>query len=171
MDRPPRPRNEPIFTRQLGLRCMLVGSVMALGAIAIFLDEYYGAIVMPHQPEPALRKAQTLVATTVVLFQIFYLLQCRSLRTSVFKMSPWSNPAIYYGIGLTLVLQLAFVHTPVMNALFHSAPIAFRDWLACAAVAASILPIMALEKSLFEKRIWRKAAEAAHRSSMPGRRR
>jgi magnesium-transporting ATPase (P-type) len=163
MERPPRPRSEPIFTRQLGLRCFLVGGVMATGAIALFLDEYYGEIVMPHgSPEPLLRKAQTLVATTVVLFQMFYLLQCRSLRTSVFKMSPWSNPAIYYGVGATLALQLAFVYAPVMNTLFHSSPIGFRDWLACAAVAACILPIMALEKALFERRAWSDTYRARH---------
>ncbi|MCL2448795.1 MAG: HAD-IC family P-type ATPase, partial [Polyangiaceae bacterium] len=158
MDRPPRPRNEPIFTRQLALRCLLVGLIMATGAIALFLDEYYGEIVIPHDgPEPALRKAQTLVATTIVLFQVFYLLQCRSLRASVFRMSPWSNPSIYVGIGIALALQLAFVHAPIFNLLFHSSPIGLRDWLACSAVAASILPIMALEKTLFEKRIWREA--------------
>jgi magnesium-transporting ATPase (P-type) len=159
MDRPPRPRNEPIFTRQLGLRCLFVGAIMATGAIALFLDEYYGEIVMPHNgAEPPLRKAQTLVATTVVLFQMFYLLQCRSLRTSVFKMSPWSNPAIYIAIGIALLMQLAFVHAPIFNLLFHSAPLGLRDWLACTAVAAAILPLMAIEKSLFEKHIWRAAA-------------
>jgi magnesium-transporting ATPase (P-type) len=165
MDRSPRPRNEPIFTPQLGARCLLVGALMATGGIALFLDEYYGEIVMPHIfADPALRKAQTLVATTVVLFQVFYLLQCRSLRTSVFKMSPWSNPAIYVGIGAALLMQVAFVHLPVFNVLFHSAPIGMRDWLACTAVAASILPVMAIEKSLFEKRLWNKSA---HRTT-PG---
>jgi magnesium-transporting ATPase (P-type) len=108
---------------------------------------------MPHRgPEPALRKAQTLVATTIVLFQIFYLFQCRSLRRSSFKMGAWSNPAIYIGIGATLLMQAAFVHVPIFNVLFHSAPLGLRDWLACTAIAASIVPVMALEKALVERR-------------------
>ena len=169
MSRPPRQRSQPIFTRQLGIRCLLVGSVMATGAIALFLDEYYGEIVMPHgSPEPALRKAQTLVATTVVLFQVFYLFQCRSLRTSVFKMSPWSNPAIYWGIAIALAMQVAFVHTSVMNQLFHSAPIGLRDWLACTAVAACILPLMAMEKSLYEKHVWAQAVRRSSTHPRPG---
>jgi Ca2+-transporting ATPase len=153
MERPPRSRSQPIFTRKLALRCLLVGFVTATGAIALFLDEYYGEIVMPHRgPEPALRKAQTLVATTIVLFQIFYLFQCRSLRRSSFKMGAWSNPAIYIGIGATLLMQAAFVHVPIFNVLFHSAPLGLRDWLACTAIAASIVPVMALEKALVERR-------------------
>jgi Ca2+-transporting ATPase len=156
MDRPPRPRNEPIFTPQLARRCFMVGSVMAAGALLLFLDAYYGDIIMPHaDPRLGLRKAQTLVATTIVLFQIFYLLQCRSLRTPIFKLNPWSNPAIYWGIGATLAMQAAFVHLPVMNFVFHSAPLGVRDWLACAGVASSIFPFMALEKAL-ERRAWDK---------------
>jgi magnesium-transporting ATPase (P-type) len=154
MVRPPRPRNEPLFTPQLALRCVLVGTVMAAGALALFLDEYYGEIVVPHAPpELALRKAQTIAATTIVLFQIFYLLQCRSLRTSIFRMNLFSNPAVYVGIALTLAMQATFVHAPAMNVVFHSAALGLRDWLASGAVAASVLPVMALQKSLYEKRV------------------
>jgi Ca2+-transporting ATPase len=171
MDRPPRSRNEPIFTPQLARRCLLVGFVMATGAMTLFLDAYYGEIVMPHDgPERGLRIAQTLVATTIVLYQIFYLLQCRSLRTSFFKLNPWSNPAIYWGVAATLAMQLAFVHAPFMNIVFHSAPLGLRDWLACTAVAATIFPVMAVEKAL-EKRAWQKAllmGRARPKSPSPG---
>jgi magnesium-transporting ATPase (P-type) len=160
MSRPPRLRNEPIFTLQLGLRCILVGSVMAAGALLLFADLYYstpGAGVL-QPPEATLRKAQTLVTTTVVLFQVLYLLQCRSLRTSVFKMNPFSNPLVYAGVAVTLVFQVIFVHAPIMNLIFHSAPLGLRDWVASAAVAATVLPVIALEKALYEKRLQPKAS-------------
>jgi Ca2+-transporting ATPase len=154
MGRPPRLRNEPIFTLQLALRCILVGSVMAAGALLLFADTYYGDRALIHAPpEVSLRKAQTLVTTTVVLYQVLYLLQCRSLRTSVFKMNAFSNPLIYAGIAVTLVFQVIFVHAPIMNVIFHSAPLSLRDWVATGAVAATVLPVIALEKALYERRI------------------
>jgi Ca2+-transporting ATPase len=152
MKRRPRPRGDPLFTRELGLRCLLVGTVMAAGGSALFLDAYYtNFVVFPVPPEVRLRKAQTIVATTVVLFQVFYLLQCRSLRTSLFATDPFSNRAIYAGMGLTLVMQGLFVHTRPMNLVFHSMPLGPRDWLACFAVAACIVPVIALQKALRER--------------------
>jgi magnesium-transporting ATPase (P-type) len=154
MDRPPRPRNQPIFTPQLAVRCLVVGAVTAIGALALFLDQYYRQTVEMHAPtEHALRHGQTIVTTTVVLFQVLYLLQCRSIRTSAFKMNPMSNPLIYAGIACTLLFQAIFVYVPPMNLIFHSAPLSFSDWLACAAVASAVLPVMAVEKSLYEKRL------------------
>jgi magnesium-transporting ATPase (P-type) len=160
MRRPPRPRDEPIFTRPLAFRSALVAVLMAAGALLLFLYAYYGAIVIPHAPDPALRKAQTMVATTIVLFQVFYLLQCRSLRTSAFAMSWTSNRAIYLGIALTLLVQIAFVHAPIMNLVFHSAPLRLRDWVLAAGVAVSVLPAVALQKEFYEKRRERKRDRA-----------
>jgi magnesium-transporting ATPase (P-type) len=156
MRRPPRSRSEPIFTQQLAVRCLLVGAIMAAGALILFIDEFYGQILTPHAPPGvALRKAQTIVTTTVVLYQVVYLLQCRSLRTSALKTNPFSNPTIYAGIAATLAMQMAFVYAPWMNVVFHSAPLTLRDWLASAAMAATVLPVMALEKALYENRLRR----------------
>jgi Ca2+-transporting ATPase len=151
MRRSPRCRDAPLFTPELLLRCLLVGTLMGTGAILLFLDEYYGA-GSSDPPDLRVRKAQTIAATTIVLFQCFYLLQCRSLRTSIFRMKPFSNPYVYLSLLLTLTLQLLFVHARIMNVVFHSAPLALREWLTAALVAASVLPVMALDKSLFENR-------------------
>ena len=39
----------------------------------------------------AIAKAQTMAVTTVIMFQIFYLLNCRSLRDSVWKIGLFST--------------------------------------------------------------------------------
>jgi Ca2+-transporting ATPase len=152
MMRRPRPRGQPLFTPRLALRCITVGLVMAIGAVTLFLDAYYGEII-PHGPEVdlALRKAQTLVTTTIVLFQIFYLIQCRSLRSSSLTINPFSNPAIYIGIAVTLAMQMAFVYLPPMQLVFQSRPLSLRDWMAAGATAAVLLPVMAIYKAVYEK--------------------
>jgi magnesium-transporting ATPase (P-type) len=149
MKRPPRRRTEPLFTQQLVFRTLLVGVVVVFGAVALFLYEYYGEIVRPYaSPELALRKAQTMVVTTVVLYQEFYLVQCRSLRSSVFHLETMGNPIVYSGMLATLAMQMAFVQAPIMNRLFNSAPLSLFDWLLAAVVAATVLPIVATEKSM-----------------------
>ena len=84
--------------------------------------------------------------TTVVFFQIFYLLNCRSLKDPMLKMGLRSNPWIYVGIGAVLLLQLAFVYLPFMNAVFGSAPLGLRSWGEAALVGLLIMPIISVEK-------------------------
>jgi magnesium-transporting ATPase (P-type) len=154
MERAPRPRGEPIFTPQLALRSIVVGALMALGALILFLKSYYGEIVIPHaSAEFPLRKAQTIVATTIVLFQVFYLLQCRSQRTPAFALNPLSNPALCLGIAATVLLQIAFVYAPAMNVVFRSVPLRAADWIVSCAVASTVLPAITLQKMLYEKRV------------------
>ena len=68
-------------------------------------------------------EAQTQAVTTVIFFQIFYLLNCRSFREPILQMGLYSNPWIFVGIGAVLLLQAAFVYLPFMNAVFGSAPL------------------------------------------------
>lgn len=97
-------------------------------------------------PEFALRKAQTMAVTTVVMFQVFYLFQCRSLRTSVLRVDPFSNLTIYSGVLVTVAMQIAFVHSSLMNRAFNSAPLELDEWLLSIAVATAVLPIVSLHK-------------------------
>jgi len=84
--------------------------------------------------------------TTVILFQIFCLLNGRSLRDSVFQLGLWSNPWIYIGTGLLLLLQLGFIYLPFMNTLFSSAPLDTQAWLMSLLAALIIFPVITLEK-------------------------
>jgi magnesium-transporting ATPase (P-type) len=88
-----------------------------------------------------------MAVTTVVLFQVFYLFQCRSLRTSSLRITALlSNSAIYIGVIATVAMQAAFVHAETMNVLFHSAPLTLDEWLLSALVAAAVLPLVSLHK-------------------------
>ena len=99
----------------------------------------------------ALREAQTMAVTAVVLFQIFYLLSCRSLRDSLHTIGLLSNRAVLVGIALLLALQAAFVYLPPMQALFGTTSLHAYDLGIAAAVAATILPVIGVEKWLHRR--------------------
>ena len=90
--------------------------------------------------------AQTQAVTTVIFFQIFYLLNCRSFQESILRMGIATNPWIFVGIGAVLVLQAGFVYLPFMNAVFGSAPLEPRAWLEAALVGLLIMPVIGVEK-------------------------
>lgn len=89
-----------------------------------------------------------MAVTTVVLFQVFYLLNCRSLKDSVFRIGFFSNPTIFVGIGVLLILQLAFVYAPFMNDMFGTAPLDADALIKSILVGLSVLPVITIEKWL-----------------------
>jgi magnesium-transporting ATPase (P-type) len=146
MRRAPRDPDTPVLSRFVIFRTVFVAPLMAAGALGLFLYEFGTETARGTTFEPALSEAQTMAVTTVILFQIFYLFNCRSLRHAVLKIGLWSNPWIYAGIGTLLLLQLGFVYVPFMNALFGTSPLSWESFLRSLLVAVVVLPIISAEK-------------------------
>jgi calcium-translocating P-type ATPase len=130
MARRPRDPGAPVIGRLEVIRTIVVSVMMAAAALALF----------------ELRDDQTIVITTIVLFQVFYLLECRSLRHSILHVGLWTNPWALAGIAAVLVLQAIFVYAPPMQEIFGSAPLSAQDWLLALAAAATVVPVVSAEK-------------------------
>ena len=156
MRRRPRSPDEPVFSGFIVARLIIVGVLMAAGACGLFLWEYYRIV----GPEPvtsarhalALAEAQTLCVTSITFTQVFYLLNCRSLNSSLFTQGFFSNPAIFIGISALLVLQTCFIYLPPLQTLFNSAPIDGRGWMFSMAVGATVLPVISFDKWVRNRR-------------------
>ncbi|MCI0477517.1 MAG: HAD-IC family P-type ATPase, partial [Anaerolineales bacterium] len=98
MQRPPRDSNTPILTHELLGRVALVGGLILIAALFIFEYELISG--------DTLAQARTGAVNAVVVIEIFYLLNCRSLTQSIFQVGLWSNRWIIIGIGAMLALQL-----------------------------------------------------------------
>jgi Ca2+-transporting ATPase len=156
MRRMPRSPDEPVFSGFIVARLIIVALLMSAGACGLFLWEYFRII----GPEPvttarhalALAEAQTICVTSITFTQIFYLLNCRSLRDSLFSQGVFSNPAIFIGIGILLLLQSCFIYLPPLQTLFASAALDARAWLYAMAAGAIVLPVISLDKWIRNRR-------------------
>ena len=146
MNRPPRKPKKPLLSSLIIFRMIMVSLVMAGGTIGLFLWEYNIELSRGTSHSLAISEAQTMAVTAMVLFQVFYLIDCRSLNFSVNKIGFFSNPSIYIGIATVLFVHTAFVYLPFMNRWFHSAPLKAEAWGLSALVAFSILIIISIEK-------------------------
>ena len=140
MRRPPRPPAAPILDGVLIWRIVLVGVLMLLGSFGLFLVEL--------ERGGSLEQARTVAANVFVMVEVTYLFNCRSLTRSVFSVGLAGNRWIWLGSGLMLALQLAFTYLPLLNALFHTAPIDARAWLGIVAFALASGVVVGLEKAL-----------------------
>lgn len=150
MRRPPRAPDAPVFSRFIVFRLVLVALIMTAGACGLFLWEYFRQIgpepVAPARHALALAEAQTMCVTSIVFTQVFYLLNCRSMRDSIFVQGLFTNPAVYIGIGVLLLLQASFIYLAPLQTLFHSAPLDGRSLLEALMVGAVVLPAISIEK-------------------------
>lgn len=152
MKRPPRSPSAPVLSGFVIFRTFLAAILMTVGCIGLFMWEYNTAIKNGIDASVALAKAQTMGVTTVIMFQIFYMLNCRSLKDSIFKIGLLSNKAVFIGVAALLVLQAVFIYLPLMNTVFGSAPLAVGDVIRAVLAGMIILPVISLEKFIRNRR-------------------
>jgi Ca2+-transporting ATPase len=109
MRRPPRPADEKVLGHGLWQHALWVGALMA--AVTIPMQAWSRSVDWPWQ---------TVVFVTVALLQLGNALALRSDRTSLFAMSPRTNPWIYGAVGLSALVTLATVYVPGLQAAFHT---------------------------------------------------
>lgn len=148
MQRPPRPSTERILSGLVVRRTIIAAILMAAAALWLFWWQYAASLTSSGGGADSLAEAQTMAVTTVIMFQVFYMLECRSLRDSIFQIGVFSNPVVFIGIGVTLALQAAFIYAPPLQAVFGSAALDASE-LGVAMLAGVIpLPVITLEKWL-----------------------
>lgn len=141
MQRPPRQSSAALlstaFLRRIALVSLLIGgSAMALFQLALAqgLD---------------LATARTLTVTALVVAQAGYLLNSRHLNS--FSLKPallFTNWIAWLAIGILLLLQLAFVYSPLLQLWFGTQPLSLQHWLWSLAAAVLIMLLVEVEKKL-----------------------
>ncbi len=141
MRRPPHDPRRPLLTRSLLMRTALVSLISLAGGFGLYAWErgLEGA---------SLAEARTAVVNVIIMVQSFYLLNCRSRTRSMFAIGIFSNPWLLAGLAVTWAAQLAFTYLPVMNRLFHTAPVRAEAWLYIVAIGVFTFLVIELEKWL-----------------------
>jgi len=98
MQRPPRSPDAPVLSGFVITRTFVAATLMTIGAVGLFLWEYNAN----GETLDAMRKGQTMAVTTVIMFQVFYVLDCRSLKGSLLSIGLWSNMTVFIGIAALL---------------------------------------------------------------------
>jgi Ca2+-transporting ATPase len=142
MGRPPRPSAEGVITAQMWRGIVFVGSIMAVGTLLVLDASLPGGLIAGPGP---LRYGQTMAFTTLMLFQVFNVLNARSDTRSAFP-GMFRNRWLLGAVAVSILLQFAVLYIPVLQAAFGTMPLSGTDWLRCAAAASSVLWVRELGK-------------------------
>ena len=144
MKRSPRKPNVSLLNGELIFRVLLVGFMLLVGSFGLFEWSLHNG-----ESEDT---ARTIAVNVFAVGQAFYLLNCRSLRYSIFKLGVFSNMWIWSGIAAMATAQLLFTYLPIMNTMFHTAPISFMSWVHIIMVGIVIYIVIDVEKAYRRKK-------------------
>lgn len=138
MQRPPRNPKDPIVSNTLIRRILVVGGLILVSAFGLYeLEQLFGA---------SIAQARTAAVNTVVLIQLFYLFNSRSLTRPIKEIGIFSNRWVIGGSILMIILQVLFTYSTLMHSLFSSASIGIMSWLVAGVAGLASYFIVELEK-------------------------
>ncbi len=141
MDRPPRNPDVPPLTLYQIWRIVFTSFVLMLAALLLFNLEL--------RRGQSIETARTIVACTIVVGQMFYLLNCRFLRTSsLTRRLFFGNRYIFISIGILAVLQLIYTYVPWFHDLFDTASLQAQDWILIIAMGIATFLIIEMDKAI-----------------------
>lgn len=135
MRQPPRRLQDRIIDRRMWGDIAWIGSVMALVTLAALDLRLEGGIL---GGDGQITEARTMAFTTLVLAQLFNCFNARSDRASAFSHL-FTNRWLWGAIALSIVLQVAVVHAPLLNDAFDTVALSLEDWLVCTGLASVVL--------------------------------
>ncbi|QWG24240.1 cation-translocating P-type ATPase [Bradyrhizobium sediminis] len=150
MMRHPRRRGSGVLLTEDWIRLACVGLLMTAGTLAV-LDAYYpgGLFTLfatgaaPNVADEA--RARTMAFTTLMLFQLFDVYNCRSRRRSAFD-GLFENKWLILAVAFSLFTHVLVIYVPVLQAAFHTVALSAPDWLVATGIAATLLIGMELAK-------------------------
>jgi Ca2+-transporting ATPase len=150
MMRQPRRRGSGVLLTEDWIRLACVGLLMTAGTLVV-LDAYYpgGLFTLfatgatPNVADET--RARTLAFTTLMLFQLFDVYNCRSRRRSAFD-GLFENKWLIVAVAFSLFTHMLVIYVPVLQSAFHTVALSAFDWLVATAVAATLLIGMELAK-------------------------
>ncbi len=144
MQEKPRSTKESLFTKSMVAQCGIMGGVIGLivfGAWLILTDALHLDIVV----------ARSLTMTLMVFLQNFHALNCRSERTSIFKMSHTNNWFFYVAVLGSTALQILFMEVPVLNHLLELSTVPYATLAVLLAISVVIIAVSEIYKLIINK--------------------
>jgi Ca2+-transporting ATPase len=145
MHRPPVPRDERLLDGATLRRVAL----MAAAAVAVT----FGWFVWREAQGVALEQLRTETFTLLAMCQWFNVLNCQSATRSALRLGLLRNRWLLAGLGLSVLLQLAVVYAPPLNALFHTVPLPDHVLVPLLLAASSVLWAEELRKLFARRRL------------------
>ena len=129
LNQPPRNKKEGILNKELIPFLILMAGLMVVGTIPLFR----------HFLPQGLDKARTVAFTAMSMFQLFNVLNMRSLKKSLFKIGVFSNKWVLLALGASFLLMLGVIFLPWISGIFRFVPLTIGELAIIILISSSVL--------------------------------
>jgi len=144
MSHPPRATTEPILNRALSRRILFVIGLMVMATFAVFHWEL--------QRGSSLEVARTAAVNTIVVCEMFYLLNVRRHIDHAFRLETLTGNRVALLVLVVLAgLQLLFTYAPPLQQVFQSASLDAASWGIIGLVGTGLFTAVEFEKWLLRR--------------------
>jgi magnesium-transporting ATPase (P-type) len=145
MAKPPRRPDEPLLSRFLLWRVVVVSLIVLVGTFGLFLFE--------RAQGQDIEAARTVAVNTLVMFEAVYLFNTRYLsRSALSWQALLGSRIVLLAVAGVVLLQLLFTYAWPMQALFATRALDAAAWSRILLVASSLFLLIELEKWLLRRR-------------------
>jgi Ca2+-transporting ATPase len=128
MHRPPVNPSESIFARGMGAYMVRIGIIFAFITITMMMTIW-----------PQFSHWKTMIFTTLCIAQMGHALAVRSNTKLIVEMPIFTNPYLYWAVGLTTLLQLALIYVPVLRQFFGTEVLTWQELLICLGFSSLVM--------------------------------
>ncbi len=140
LERKPRPPDERILSSLMIQRTLLMGSFLGFGTFIIYYLQLGSGV--------SVESARSVALTTMVFFQFYQALNCRSETLSVFRLNPLSNPFLLVSMIGAFFAHLAVLYVPALQYIFRTVPLNSNQWVIIVISSLTILFVVEIDKSI-----------------------
>jgi magnesium-transporting ATPase (P-type) len=139
MERPPRPRDAPILTRELLWDVALVS--------ALFVVAVFGVFFLAVRAGHSLALAQTMAMNTLVVLEIFHLFFIRNIHGTSLTWAAVRGTKVVWAVVLAITgAQCAVTYLPPLQTLLGTEAVPLREGMMIVAVGVGFFLLVEIEK-------------------------
>ena len=136
MDEPPKNPNESLFAGHMKIYLVLNG--LLIGFLTLF------AFKLAEKLYPnSLIHAQTMAFVVLSISQLFFALNMRNSKKSIFTIGIFANKPLIASIAFGILIQFIIISIPFFSVIFKVYSLTLRDW--GVALLISIIPLVVNE--------------------------
>ena len=129
----------------------LVLALWFIGSLLLLIGTF-GLFLWERLHDVSIDQARTVAVNTLVMFEVFYLFNTRSLKTPIWRTRGFfANRTVFLAVATVLGAQLLFTYLPFMQNLFKTTAISPYDWLRVILITMPVLLIVEVEKVLLAR--------------------
>ncbi len=121
MKQKPRGHDVPLLNSEMKVLIFIIGLVtdFLLLGLLFWLVKYSGYEI-PH--------IRSIIFAGLTVDSIFYVFSCKNLKRNLWHINPFSNKFLVFAWIFGIVMLLAALYLPVLQALLKTVPLNFFDW-------------------------------------------